>query len=262
MAAILALCTVSMQAQTSATAKPIHKRVVKKKAVESTTEREIRELREQMQSQQAQIDTLKQQNADKDAKLATAAQATQAANAAAVQTKEQAESVSSSVQSNTAAVTALNNDVKDLKSANTGMAKTIADTKNDLTKKIDEPLALHYKGIKITPIAFFAFETVWRQRAMNAGINTPFTSTPFANAGNAHMSEFNFTGRQSRIGGLFEGDAHSVKFKGYIEADFLSSGTTSNNNQSNSYTLRQRQFWGQAGYCDNSGNLAVRRNDS
>ena len=28
--------------------------------------------------------------------------------------------------------------------------------------------------------------------------------------------------------------------------DFLSSGTTSNNNQSNSYTLRQRQIWGKA----------------
>ncbi len=33
---------------------------------------------------------------------------------------------------------------------------------------------------------------------------------------------------------------------GYYEADFLSAGVTSNNNQSNSYTLRQRQVWGQA----------------
>ena len=37
-----------------------------------------------------------------------------------------------------------------------------------------------------------------------------------------------------------------MKLTGYFEADFLSSGTTSNDNQSNSYTLRQRQFWGQA----------------
>ena len=33
---------------------------------------------------------------------------------------------------------------------------------------------------------------------------------------------------------------------GYVETDFLSAGVTSNNNQSNSYTLRQRQVWGQA----------------
>ena len=35
---------------------------------------------------------------------------------------------------------------------------------------------------------------------------------------------------------------------GYVEADFLSAGVTSNNNQSNSYTLRQRQAWGQAAF--------------
>jgi hypothetical protein len=248
MAAILVLGTVSMQAQTSTTQskKSAHKRVVKKKATESATEREIRELREQMQSQQAQIDSLKQQNADKDAKLATASQDAQAANTAAAQAQSQTAGVSSSVQANTDAVNTLNSTVTDLKTKNADLAQTINNTKKDLTKQIDEPLALHYKGIKITPVAFFAFESVWRQRAMNADINTPFTSTPFPNAGNAHMSELNFSGRQSRIGGMFEGDTGPFKLKGYIEADFLSSGTTSNNNQSNSYTMRQRQFWGQA----------------
>ena len=33
---------------------------------------------------------------------------------------------------------------------------------------------------------------------------------------------------------------------GYYELDWLSAGVTSNNNQSNSYTLRQRQFWADA----------------
>ena len=191
MAAILVLGTVSMQAQTSTTQskKSAHKRVVKKKATESATEREIRELREQMQSQQAQIDSLKQQNADKDAKLATASQDAQAANTAAAQAQSQTAGVSSSVQANTDAVNTLNSTVTDLKTKNADLAQTISNTKKDLTKQIDEPLALHYKGIKITPVAFFAFESVWRQRAMNADINTPFTSTPFPNAGNAHMSE-------------------------------------------------------------------------
>jgi len=110
----------------------------------------------------------------------------------------------------------------------------------------DSPVALQYKGVKITPVAFFAAESVWRERAINSDVNTPFTSTPFANAGNAHVSELNFSGRQSRVGALFEGDAGTLKLSGYVEADFLSSGTTSNDNQSNSYTLRQRQIWGQA----------------
>jgi hypothetical protein len=34
--------------------------------------------------------------------------------------------------------------------------------------------------------------------------------------------------------------------RGYVEADFLGTGTSSNSNQSNSYVLRQRVVWGQA----------------
>ncbi len=246
MAAILVLGTVSMQAQTSTTQskKSAHKRVVKK-TTESATEREIRELREQMQSQQAQIDSLKQQNADKDAKLATASQDAQAANTAAAQAQSQTAGVSSSVQANTDAVNTLNSTVTDLKTKNADLAQTISDTKKDLTKQIDEPLAFHYKGIKITPVAFFAAESVYRQRSLNSDVNTPFNATPYPGAAQAHTSEFNFSGRQSRLGGLFEGNTGAFKLSGYFEADFLSAGVTSNDNQSNSYTLRQRQIWGQ-----------------
>ena len=246
---MLVFGTVSLQAQTSTTATPkktTHKRVVKKKApVESATEREIRELREQMQSQQAQIDSLKQQNAEKDAKLATASQDAQAANAAAAQATSQAAGVSSSVQANTDAVTTLNSTVNDLKITNAGLTKTINDTKKDLTQKIESPLALHYKGVTITPVAFFAAESVYRTRTLNSDINTPFNATPFPGAANAHVSEFNATGRQSRLGGLFEGKAGMFKMTGYFETDFLNAGATSNNNESNSYALRQRQIWGQ-----------------
>ena len=37
-----------------------------------------------------------------------------------------------------------------------------------------------------------------------------------------------------------------MKLTGYYEADWLGTGVTSNNRQSNSYVLRQRQIWGQA----------------
>jgi len=45
---------------------------------------------------------------------------------------------------------------------------------------------------------------------------------------------------------LAEGKIEHAKFSGYYETDFLSAAVTSNNRQSNSYSLRQRQFWGQA----------------
>src|SRR5262249_40254107 len=108
------------------------------------------------------------------------------------------------------------------------------------------PLALHYKGITITPGGFIAAETVWRSHGLGADVNTPFNSTTFNGAGQSHMSEFYGSGRQSRISMLAEGKLNSAKVTGYYESDFLSAGVTSNNNQSNSYTLRARQLWGQA----------------
>jgi hypothetical protein len=60
------------------------------------------------------------------------------------------------------------------------------------------------------------------------------------------LSEFNASGRQSRISLLAEGKRPSATLRGYYEGDFLSAGTTSNDNQSNSYSLRLRQAWAQA----------------
>jgi hypothetical protein len=114
------------------------------------------------------------------------------------------------------------------------------------------PASISYKGVTLTPGGFFAAETVWRQKALSADVNTPtFGSTvPFDGASQAHISEFNASGRQSRISMLVQGSLPHVKIGGYYEMDFLSAGTTSNDNQSNSYTMRQRQFWGQAAFTN------------
>jgi len=248
LAAMLIVSTVTMQAQTASTpARTTAKKPVKKKApTESPMERELRELREQMSSQQGQIDDLKRQLADRDARLATATSDAQAASASAAAATAQAQSLSSSLQQNNDAVSALNATVTDIKTTNAGLAQTLSDTKRDITAQIESPTTIRYKGMTITPVAFFAFETVWRSRAMNSDVNTPFNATPYQGSGQAHVSELNFSGRQSRLGGLFEGNTGPFKLAGYFEADFLSAGASSNENQSNSYTLRQRQIWGQA----------------
>ena len=117
--------------------------------------------------------------------------------------------------------------------------------------KTETPATINIKGISLTPGGFMAAESVWRQKALASDVNTPFNSVPFNGSSNAHMSEFQASGRQSRISMLVEGKLDSVKIGGYYEGDFLSAGTTSNPNQSNSYTFRQRQFWAQAAF--NSG---------
>lgn len=115
-------------------------------------------------------------------------------------------------------------------------------------KKDDAPTAIHYKGITLTPGGFFAAETVWRQRGITNDVNTDFKGIPLPGQSASKLSEFNFSGRQSRISMKGEGKLANVKLTGYYEGDFLSAGTTSNNNQTNSYTFRQRQFWGQAAF--------------
>jgi hypothetical protein len=123
---------------------------------------------------------------------------------------------------------------------------TVAAARPAQEKKPDEPTSISFKGVTLTPGGFFAAESVWRQKALSADVNTPFNSVPYSGANNAAISEHNASARQSRISMLVQGKLDNVKLAGYYETDFLSAGVTSNDNQSNSFTLRQRQFWGQA----------------
>jgi hypothetical protein len=254
LAAIMVISAISVPAQvTTPTQGSASKKATthKKKAVatqprETATERQIRELREQMQNQQAEIDNLKQENAAKDAALASAQQATSSAQQTATAATTQTQAVSTSVQANTAAMTSLQGTVADLQNANTGLAQSLSDAKKDLNDKIEFPTTLHYKGVTLTPGGFLAAETVYRSRAINSDINTPFSATPYMNSAEAYTSEFNATARQSRISLLADAPLSWGHARGYYESDWLSSGTTSNDNQSNSYTLRMREAWAQA----------------
>lgn len=115
-------------------------------------------------------------------------------------------------------------------------------------KKAEEPSSIHFKGITLTPGGYMAAESVWRQHALSADVNTPFNAVPVPGSSQNGISEFNASGRQSRISMLAEGKLSGVKVGGYYEGDFLSAGVTSNSNESNSYTFRQRQFWAQAAF--------------
>src|SRR6202041_589009 len=81
---------------------------------------------------------------------------------------------------------------------------------------------------------------------MNADLYTNYNATPYMNTGEAHTSEWVPSARQTRLSSLFSGKVPFGTLNGFLETDFLSAGTTSNNLQSNSYTLRVRQAWGQA----------------
>src|ERR1700758_2095672 len=202
-----------------------------------------------LEAQQQQIRSLENELKGRDAQLQQLQQQitqTQAAVKEAVQTAVQE---SQSVAAKSAPVEQLDQvkrDVDDLKGNATSMAFNLQETQKTTREQAESPLAIHFKGVTITPGGFMAFETVYRNRALGADINTPFNSIQFPGSGQNALSEFYASGRQSRISLLAEGKLSDVKLSGYVEADFLSAGVTSNNNESNSYTLRQRQIWGQA----------------
>ena len=229
MSAMLNVASMPMRAQSANPATPSGEA-----GSESKVEREIRELREQLRAQQLQIDALQAELAGR--KSAPASDRTTAAAAPASQPQPEQAPRSAS---NDAAT-------QPSRTAGEGSQAAVVAVAAPKTIPTESPTALYYKGITIKPVAFFAFEGVWRQHATNSDINTPFNSIPFPNAAEGHVSELNFTGRQSRLGGLFEANAGSTKLSGYVETDFLGAGVTSNNNESNSYVLRVRQVWGRA----------------
>jgi hypothetical protein len=248
-AAMLVFSTMSMHAQAgdSASAPTRTKKTRAAKPKKETEEqRQMRELQEKLAAQQAQIDALTQQNSAKDSAVSQAQSAATAAQTQATEATSQAQAAAAAAQSQADQVNSLKGTVSDLQSNEVGVAQTLSTTKQDIDAAINSPSAIHYKGVTITPVAFFAFENVWRQRSLNSDVNTPYNTIPLPSANQGHVSELNFSGRQSRLGLLVQGDGGPFKLAGYFEGDFLSSGTTSNGNQSNSYTFRQRQFWAQA----------------
>jgi len=217
------------------------------KPAESSVESELGQLRELMEAQSKQIqeqsEQLKQQQQQMQAleeKLAVGAPSTSpaATPASGYAPASVSSSIPTSVVTTPAVVTA----------ASPVSAGSAAPNQNP---DADQPIAIRYKGVTLTPGGFFAAETVWRQHALGSDVNTAFGSIPMPGASQNHISEFFGSGRQSRIAMLVSGKLKDVTMNGYYEGDFLTSGTPSNPNQSNSYAFRQRQFWGQAAF--NSG---------
>ncbi|MGC2299796.1 MAG: hypothetical protein WA476_13405, partial [Acidobacteriaceae bacterium] len=238
-------------AQTAASSPAPAKKTVhhKKPAVPKgpSIQAQIEELRQQQQADHGQIDTLKQQLADRDAQLQQAQQAAAQAQAAAQSAQQAANAEQQTLSANTDAVSSLQSSVTDLKANSVSLAGTIQENQAQVKKALENPDVFHYKGITLSPAgSFIAAETVWRQGATGGDINTAPTAIPLANSDDAQLSEFYGSGRQSRLALKAVGKLSNTTLTGYYEMDWLGAGVTSNNNQSNSYVLRQRQLWADA----------------
>jgi hypothetical protein len=213
---------------------------------------EIEELRQALQAQQEQLTLLKEELAKRDRQIDEARDAAAAANSRAAEANTKATEAVNTTAAVKSTADTLNNTVAGLSASNAALKSTVATVATaqaDASKPPEEgPASIHYKGVTITPGGFFAAETVFRNRATSADINTPLTSIPFEANDLAHLSENNFTARQSRVSMLVQSKVGPAALTGYLEGDFLGAGTTSNNRQSNSYVFRQRQLFAQAAF--------------
>ena len=197
-------------------------------------------------SQQRQIQQLQNQLAARDQQIQQAQQTAADANAKAAEAASKATDAQTANSDATTQVASLKETVTSLKANDQSISDSIKAEQKTVNDAVESPTTLRFKGITISPTgSFIAAETIWRQRGLAADVNTPFSSIPFNGAQNGNLSEFNAGGRQSRIALLAEGKVGAFTLRGYYESDWLSAGTTSNSNESNSYTNRQRQIFAQ-----------------
>ena len=209
----------------------------------STLENELQQLRDLLEAQSKQLQTQSEQLKEQQQKMESLENQLNSSSAArsnltAAPASSEPVSIPAAGPTATAAVSSSSNSPASASNAAAG--------KDDMGA--DGPAAIHIKGITLTPGGFFAAESAWRGKALGADVNTPFSALPVPGSSQSDLHEFFASGRQSRISMLAEGKLSNVKIGGYYETDFLSAGVTSNNNASNSYTMRQRQFWAQAAF--------------
>ncbi len=243
-AAVLAVGFISAHASAADATPPAKKHAKHAAAAKpaAVTADQLQDLKRDMENQ---INSLKNELNDRDARLKQAQEAATAAQAAAARAEAAAGSQQQAVTDNAAAVSTLQTTVTDLKANQAMVVGTIQDDQAKVKKAIESPDVLHYKGVTLTPGGYFAGETIYRTHATGADEPTPFNAIPYEHADAYHLSEFYAGARHSRMSLLVQGKTDLGTLRGYVEADFLGTGTTSNANQSNSYVLRQRVVWGQ-----------------
>ena len=238
---VLGSCMTSALAQDTTTAATQHPHNKRRPTMQQMQDRidKLEKLVEEMHAEMAARD---KQLADVNKK----ADATQAhVEATAKQQQARAEETTAAVAKTNESVQAVQSSVAEVKQAQDYLTVGVQ-AAQARAEDLESPSAIRFMGVSLKPGGFLAAETVSRQRGTGSDINTQFSTLPFSGQTAAHFSEFNGSGRQSRVSLMAEGKLANATLRGYYETDFLSAGTTSNSNQSNSYTMRARQLWGQA----------------
>jgi len=219
---------------------------------------EMEQLRQALESQQQELQLLKEELAKRDRQIEEAREAAAAASSRAAEANVKATEAAATSAEVKSTTSELNASVANLAASSSTAASSAAGSNSPSANPVstppqgDEekgPLTIRYKGVSITPGGFLAAETVDRQHGMGDDINTQFNAIPFSGSSLGKLTELNMTARQSRLSLLVTSNVGTTKLTGYYENDWLGTGVTSNNRQSNSYVFRMRQAFGRADFA-------------
>ncbi|MGA2413632.1 MAG: hypothetical protein ABSF59_04250 [Candidatus Sulfotelmatobacter sp.] len=230
----LAALTAGAWAESPATPAPASPAAAPAPAPTTVTAADVQSLKDALAAQQLQIERLTKQLELQQAWQARQSAGTGAADFTPTQQAPQqvaAVSATSAIQQGGSASSGLNTQESPPASTN----------------PLESPVvSIHFKGITITPGGFAEAAFVRRSRALAADLPTPLNSLTMPGASQSNLSEFFGSGRQSRPTIYVDGRLNHVEFSSYVSGDFLSSADTSSATQTNSYSFRIRQAWGQA----------------
>jgi hypothetical protein len=200
-------------------------------------QQEIDDLRTQLQFLKDRLDEQAAVSRDANAKVA-------AAQAEADSAKAQAAAATQASASATAATQTIPAQVQTQVAAN--------------APKTDKA---YYKGISITMGGFAEAASIYRDHDETADISSSFSKIPFANDRASHTGETRFTARQSRYSILAAGDVNKdVDGAFYGEFDFQAAAQTANSNQSNSYSPRIRNLYGELNFKEEGWHFLAGQN--
>jgi len=213
----------------------------KARSTTSRVDKRLTELQTAIDAQQSMIQQLRQELQSRDSAIQQLQQQVNQVQTSATEAQQKAAAANVTQQS---AVATVSSQVTDLKSNVESNTANLQQT-NKAVKSLESPLAIHFKGITLTPGGYLEAAGIYRTHNENSDVTSTFTNIPFSGSANSHLSEFRGTARQSRISLLAEGKIKDWKASGYFEIDFLGAAPTANELQSNSFNPRQRQLWGQ-----------------
>jgi len=253
-------------ATATTTTKSAPKKTVAKKPAPTISE-QLSAMKQAIDEQQQQIKQLSTLVESRDQKIQQLEQRLDHSQTVAAQAQTKADSAVAQTVAERETIGELKDDVADLKTvSNNSVLNNPAALKNAVwtlqeptqtggdpqiyNKAMESTLTIRFKGINITPGGFAAAEFVRRSRELGADVTTPFNSLTMPGASQSQLSEFFGSARQTRPTIFVEGRLGHADFSSYLSADFLSAGVTSTATQTNSYTLRLRQAWGQVKFDD------------